>query len=54
MDVVDVAILASMCVLAVFFAYVAVVEWWEARESQQPDAQVIQHPRSDRKFHSAA
>ena len=52
MTVVDVALLASMVLLAVFFAWVAVVEWREDR--QRPHAQVIQHPRSDRKIDSAA
>ena len=57
MDLVDVAILASMGMLTMFFAWVAVAEWWdarEAREDQQADAQVIQHPRSDRRINQAA
>ena len=57
MDLLDVAILASMGMLTVFFAWVAVAEWWdarEAREDQQADAQVIQHPRSDRRINQAA
>ena len=57
MDVVDVAVLASIGMLSVFFAWVAVMEWWEARQAradQGADAQVIQHPRSDRKIDSAA
>jgi hypothetical protein len=56
MDLVDVAILASMGMLTVFFGYVAIVEWWDARESrsQQADAEVIQHPRSDRRINPAA
>ncbi len=57
MDVVDVAILASMGVLTVFFAWVAVTEWWESRQVRGDlgaDAQVIQHPRSDRRIDSAA
>jgi hypothetical protein len=56
MDVVDVAVLASIGMLSVFFAWVAVMEWWDAREARggQQDAQVIQHPRSDRQIDSAA
>lgn len=57
MDVVDVAVLASIGMLTVFFAWVAVTEWWESRQArgdQGADAQVIQHPRSDRKIDSAA
>jgi hypothetical protein len=57
MDVVDVAILVTMGMLTVFFAWVAVMEWWEARQArgdQGADAQVIQHPRSDRRIDSAA
>lgn len=57
MDVVDVAILASTGMLTVFFAWVTVMEWWESRQArgdQRADAQVIQHPRSDRKVDSAA
>lgn len=57
MDVVDVAILASTGMLTIFFAWVAVMEWWEARQArddQGADAQVIQHPRNDRRIDSAA
>lgn len=56
MDVVDVAVLASIGMLSVFFTWVAIVEWWDAREARgsQQDAQVIQHPRSNRKIDSAA
>lgn len=57
MNVVDVAILASTGMLTVFFAWVAVMEWWvsrRARGDQGADAQVIQHPRSDRRIDSAA
>lgn len=57
MDVVDVAILASTGMLTMFFAWVAVMEWWEARQArddQGADAQVIQHPRNDRRIDSAA
>jgi hypothetical protein len=57
MDVFDLAILASMVVLAVLFASFAVVEWRAAREARgdkRVDAQVIQHPRSDRTVNRAA
>lgn len=54
MTVIDVALLASMGALTVFFAWVCVVEWREARGDQRADAQVIQHPRSARKIDSAA
>ena len=57
MDVIDVAVLASIGMLTVFFAWVAVMEWWESRQARGDrgaDAQVIQHPRSDRKIDSAA
>ena len=57
MDVVDVAILVTMGMLTVFFAWVVVIEWWESRQAhgdQGADAQVIQHPRSDRRIDSAA
>ena len=57
MDVVDVAVLASIGMLSVFFAWVAATEWWDARQAradQGADAQVIQHPRSDRRIDSAA
>jgi hypothetical protein len=57
MDVVDVAVLASIGMLSVFFAWVAAMEWWESRQArgdQRADAQVIQHPRSDRRIDSAA
>jgi hypothetical protein len=58
MDVVDGVILASMVVLVVFFASVAVMEWWDARSDarrldQRPDAQVIQHLQ-DTKINPAA
>jgi hypothetical protein len=58
MDGFDVMILASMGVLAVFFASVAVAEWWDARAErrrlrQRPDAQVIQHPQRDRSASAA-
>jgi hypothetical protein len=57
MNVVDVAILASTGMLTAFFAWVAVMEWWESRQAsgdQRADAQVIQHPRSDRRIDTAA
>ncbi|MGH3474382.1 MAG: hypothetical protein ACRDOT_05640 [Aeromicrobium sp.] len=57
MNLLDVAILASMVMLTVFFAWVVVAEWWDAREArgdQQADAQVIQHPRSDQRINPAA
>ena len=59
MDVMDGVILASMGILVVFFASVAVMEWWEARAEarradQRPDAQVIQHPHSSKKVNPAA
>lgn len=57
MDVLDLMILASMSMLIVFFAGVAVVEWWNsraARSGEQPDAQVIQHPHSDSRVNPAA
>ena len=57
MDLLDVAILASMGMLTMFFSWVAVAEWWDAREArgdQQADAQVIQHPRSDQRINPAA
>lgn len=59
MDVMDVAISVSMGMLVVFFAGVAVVEWRDARSVRrrldgQPDAQVIQHTRSDRRVNPAA
>jgi hypothetical protein len=54
MDILDLMILAPMSVLVVFFASVAVLEWWEPRTERRPDAQVIQHPHSDRKISSAA
>jgi len=49
-------ILASMGVLVVFFASVAVLEWREARaerSDERADAQVIQHPGSDRRASAA-
>ncbi|MGA9102502.1 hypothetical protein [Aeromicrobium sp.] len=53
MDVLDVMILASMGVLIVFFASVALVEWRDARTGrrthQRADAQVIQHPQRNRR-----
>jgi hypothetical protein len=59
MDVFDVMILASMGVLVVIFACVAVLEWWDARAEhgradQRADAQVIQHPQNDRRINPAA
>jgi hypothetical protein len=59
MDVMDGVILASMGILVVFFASVAVMEWWDARAEgrrldQRPDAQVIQHRQSDKKVNPAA
>lgn len=59
MDVMDGVILASMGILVVFFASVAVMEWWDARAearhaNQRPDAQVIQHPQSGKKVNPAA
>ena len=58
MDVLDLMILASMSMLIVFFASVALVEWWNARAAhgsgEQADAQVIQHPRSDSRINPAA
>jgi hypothetical protein len=59
MDVLDVAILVSMGMLVVFFVGVAVLEWRDARSARrsldgQPDAQVIQHARSDRRVNPAA
>jgi hypothetical protein len=53
MDVVDVMILATMSVLAVFFAGVAVAEWWGARADHRSDAQVIQHPQRDQRASAA-
>jgi hypothetical protein len=55
-DVMDWVILASMGVLVVFFASVAVLELREAaaeRSDERADAQVIQHPGSDRKASAA-
>ncbi len=59
MGVLDGVILASMGVLAVFFASVAVMEWWDTRAEarradQRPDAQVIQHPHHGTKVNPAA
>jgi hypothetical protein len=59
MDVMDGVILASMGILVVFFASIAVMEWWDARAEarradQRPDAQVIQHPHSSKKVNPAA
>ena len=56
MNAIDVAFLLSMAALVVFFASIVVVEWRDARAArgQQPDAQVIQHPRSARRVDSAA
>lgn len=58
MDVLDGVILASMVVLVLFFASVAVLEWWDARaergsSDQRADAQVIQHPQSDSRISAA-
>ena len=58
MDVMDGVILASMVVLVLFFASVAVLEWWDGRKErgsldQRADAQVIQHPQSDRRTSAA-
>ena len=55
-DVMDWVILASMGVLVVFFASVAVMEWMDAqseRLDERADAQVIQHPRSDQRASAA-
>jgi hypothetical protein len=59
MDVLDLMILASMSMLIVFFAGVALVEWWNSRAAhgrsdERADAQVIQHPRNDKRISSAA
>jgi hypothetical protein len=59
MDVLDVMILTSMGVLAVFFVSVAVLESWDARakrglSDQRADAKIIQHPQSDRRIFPAA
>lgn len=57
MDLFDVAVLVSLGVLVVFFAGLAVLEWRDARQArsrQSVDAQVIQHPRSDRSVKPAA
>jgi hypothetical protein len=59
MGVLDGVILASMGVLVVFFASVAVMDWLDARaearrEDQRPDAQVIQHPQNSAKVNPAA
>ncbi len=59
MGVLDGVILASMGVLVVFFASVAVMEWLDARAEarrmdQRPDAQVIQHPQNSTKVNPAA
>ena len=51
-DVMDWVILSSMGVLVVFFASVAVLEWWE-RSDERDDAQVIQHPGSDTRASAA-
>ena len=54
MDVMDWVILASMGVLVVFFARVAMLEWMDARRSDEPaDAQVIQHPGRDTRASAA-
>ena len=55
----DGVILASMGILVVFFASVAVMEWWDARAEarradERPDAQVIQHPQNSKKVNPAA
>lgn len=59
MDAMDGVFLASMGVLVVFFAPVAVMEWWDARAQarradQRPDAKVIQHPHSGSRANPAA
>jgi hypothetical protein len=56
MGVLDLLILASMSLLVVFFATVAVLEWRETRagRSQGADAHVIEHPRADRRVNPAA
>lgn len=49
-DVMDWVILASMGVLVVFFARVAMVEWMDSRTDRSDtgtDAQVFAHPGSD-------
>ena len=55
MDVMDLMIMASMAVLAAFFAGVAVLDWRDARAERRnaPDAQVIQHPGRDRRASAA-
>jgi hypothetical protein len=55
MDALDVVILASMVVLAGFFASVAAMEWRDGRSraNQRPDAQIIQHPQRDRRASAA-
>ena len=54
-DVVDWVILASMSVLAVFFASVAVLEWIARteRSDERADAQIISHPGSGQKASAA-
>jgi hypothetical protein len=52
----DWVILASMSVLVVFFASAAVLEWmdaWAGRSNERADAQIIQHPGSNRKASAA-
>ena len=58
MDIFDVMIMASLGVLVVIFASVAMLESWDARAKRhadpRADAQVIQHPQSDRRVNRAA
>ncbi len=59
MNVIDVVFLASMGAVVVFFAGVAVLEWWDtrarhSRTSQRPEARLFQHPRSDHRIFPAA
>jgi hypothetical protein len=52
-DVMDWVILASMGVLVLFFARVAMLEWRDGLSDEKPDAEVIQHPRSDTRASAA-
>lgn len=54
MDLFDVFILVNVGVIALLFAFVAVLDWRDSRGNQQPDAQVIQHPQTDRRVNPAA
>ena len=53
MDLFDVLVLTAMGTLAAFFLLVAVWEWRDKRD-HQADAQVIQHPSTDRRVNPAA